>query len=412
MPYSSLTPGQQKLKFKNEANAMLLEMDKMKTSSAIEAIQNLENLLSISTIDLLNGKNSNEIAELLNVSDAYGIYTWNNQTQIWNKTTSTTELKFIFPAKKNQTANNTILSSKSVSSGIKIEIVDTSANTYYDFNTNTWVSTPQIDDEIYLPTSVDAKLTIDNQQVASFILNAKYTNGNQAPEEFGYKLILSDGYVWDNIAKKGIQNSFNSKFTYNQKNMLDFNVDSNTKIDALLNEDVQLNSYQGKGNTLVKILDNFVLFGNMDVETASNESDAFSATQVFPDYRSRDYYTKRNIYYKKQSESEATIFNKNVKLALVSKKDGTRIADVVQRSVIGSTYNTPQVWVIDSSVPTYGGYWTYNWQSSVFQTVQYYDTELYLRFNDNTEVAMNVYFSEGFDTIETKFENFIDSFNR
>ena len=100
LPYSSLKPEQQKVKLEADANDMLVQMDKSKTSGAIEAIENLGNLLSINTVDILNGKNENQIADVLNVSGVYGIYTWNSTKQIWVKTASTTELKFIFPAKK------------------------------------------------------------------------------------------------------------------------------------------------------------------------------------------------------------------------------------------------------------------------------------------------------------------------
>ena len=44
-PYSKLTPAEQKVKLEAEANVMLVQMDKSKTSGAIEAIQNLEKLL-------------------------------------------------------------------------------------------------------------------------------------------------------------------------------------------------------------------------------------------------------------------------------------------------------------------------------------------------------------------------------
>src|SRR6187549_70201 len=57
LPYSSLNPEQQKIKLETEANDMLVQMDKSKTSGAIEAIENLGNLLSINNVDILNGKN-------------------------------------------------------------------------------------------------------------------------------------------------------------------------------------------------------------------------------------------------------------------------------------------------------------------------------------------------------------------
>ncbi|MNT61597.1 hypothetical protein D3C72_1992530 [compost metagenome] len=99
-----------------------------------------------------------------------------------------------------------------------------------------------------------------------------------------------------------------------------------------------------------------------------------------------------------------------MKLILVSKKDGTKIADIIQRSEKGYSYTDySDKWVIDADY-TNGGYWTYNPEGGTL--VQYYDEVLYLKFNDNTEVAMSSYFSTGFEDLETKFEDFLLSFER
>ena len=96
-PYSKLSPADQKLKLEAEANEMLVQLDKSKSSGAIEAIQNLGRLFSLKHIDLFDGKSDNGVEEVLNISGVYGIYTWNNTNKTWIKTASTTELKFVFP---------------------------------------------------------------------------------------------------------------------------------------------------------------------------------------------------------------------------------------------------------------------------------------------------------------------------
>ena len=93
-------------------------------------------------------------------------------------------------------------------------------------------------------------------------------------------------------------------------------------------------------------------------------------------------------------------------MALVSSKDGTKIADIIQKSVIGNTYTNNVVW---SSA--FGGYWQYSSNPADVKIVQNYDEVLYLRFKDNTDVAFDVYFSSGFSNLETRFQNFINSFN-
>jgi hypothetical protein len=418
-PYSKLTPGEQKIKLEAEANEMLLEMDKSKTSGAVEAIQNLGNLLDISSVDIFNGKNDNQIEDILNVSGVYGIYTWNSTKKIWIKTTSTTELKFLFPAKTTTTSNNATLSSKAISSDIKVKLKDTYGNWVYNPNTNEYTQTPSINDEFFLPTSVDANLTIDNAQAATFAIKAKYSNEKETPDDFSYKMILNDGYAYGISSKKGDTNTVESAFTYKEKNLVKFTVGSTAKIDALIDDNDALVSYRGTANGLVELMDNFVIVANIDITGLGNDEAALEKSLAYPDYPDYEspkadfkaYYTAKNTYYKKYSEGNVVNSNKNVKLILVSKKDGTKIADIFYRSEKGYSYiDQIPVWIINSYY-TNGGYWSSNGNGEAI-TIQQYDEVLYLKFNDNTEVEMSAYFSTGFDKLETKFEDFLKSFDR
>lgn len=417
-PYSELTPAEQKIKLEAEANAMLTEMDKSKTSGAVEAIQNLGNLLDMNSVDIFEGKNDNQIEDILNVSGVYGIYTWNSSTKIWVKTVSSTELKFVFPAKASGTTNNATLSSKAVSSDIKVKLEDTYGQWVYNSTTQEYTQSPSINDEFYLPTSVDAVLTIDNAQAATFATKATYSNGKEVPNESSFKMILNDGYTFEMSGLKGDTNSAQASFTYNNKNLVKFTAGSTAKIDALLEDDA-LVSYRGTANGLVELMDNFVIVADIDVATQANDENALEASIVSPDYPDYDspnadyktYYSNLNIYNKKYSEATVTSSNKNVKLILVSKKDGTKIADVLTRSEKGYSYtNEVPVW-IKNEYYTNGGYWSYSGNGEEV-TIQHYDENLYLKFNDNTEVEMSVYFSTGFDNLEKKFEDFLKSFER
>jgi hypothetical protein len=409
LPYSSLKPDQQKAKLEAEANDMLVKLDKSKTSGAIEATENLGNLLSISTVDVFSGKNENKIADILNVSGVYGIYTWNNSKKIWVKTASTTELKFIFPAKKSLTTNNATLSSKSTSSDIKVKLTDTEGAWTYNSNTGQYTQSPSIVDEFYLPTSADATLTIDDKQAATFILNAKYSNGKETPVESSFKMVLNDGYTWEISGKKSPIEA-KSSFTFEGKNIVEFNSGSTANIDELL-KDNALVSYRGKANGLVRLMDNFVILADANIEGLANDEAALEKSLKRPDSQSKTYYTELNTYNKNYSEGEVLANNKNTKMILVSKKDGTKIAEVIQKSQKGDTYNSNVIWKTDSTVKVYGGYWTWDY-NTVGTSVQQYDEVLYLKFNDGTEVEMSAYFSTGFDALNTKFENFLKAFDR
>jgi hypothetical protein len=405
-PYSALTPAQQKTKLEAEANDMLVQLDKSKSSGAIEAIENLNRLLDISEVDLFNGKNDNKVEDVLNVSGVYGIYTWNSAGKSWTKTASTTDLKFVFPAKSSQTTNNAVLSAKSVSSNVKIK--------YYDGYLSNTNGGTQVYDNVFLPASTDATLTIDDKQSATFTQTAKYSAKNQSPDEFAYKMTLNDGYTWEMNGKKGAENTSKASLTYNGKNLIDFNIGSTANIDGLIDND-ELVQYRGKANGLIKLMENFVIIADMDLATAAADEAALNKSLIRPKYLDgsdpksdyKAYYTALNEYEKKQSEGAAANFNKNFKLILVSKKDGTKLADLVRHSEkSGNDYvfNLP-VWE-----STYDYWYTPNSGETFAQP--YLEEVLYLKFNDNTEVAFSVYFSAGFEKFEAKLEEFAKAFEK
>ncbi|MGL3001120.1 hypothetical protein [Flavobacterium sp. RSSB_23] len=398
-PYSKLTPSEQKVKLEAEANEMLVQMDKSKSSGAIEALQNLARLLDVSSVDVFSGKNDNSVEDIINTAGVYGIYTWNASKNTWTKIASSTELKFIFPAKESLTTNNATFSTKGTASDVKVKIQDS-------YN---WQTGVEVNDYIFLPTAADAVLTIDNVSAATFTQTAKYANGKEVPNEFAYKMTLNDGYAWEMSGTKATENTSKAAFTFNGKNLVSFNAGSTASIDKLI-EDDNLTQYRGKANGLVKIMDNFIIIADMDLVTEAADQIALEKSLPIVDYQKKTYLTDLNAYQLKFSEGNAAIFNKNFKLTLVSKKDGTKIAEVVKRSEKGYSYKyTYDLWIVDNS-NTYGGYWDYNPNGGTI--IQYYDEELYLKFNDNTEVAMSTYFSEGFEKLETKFEDFIKAFDK
>ena len=402
-PYSKLTPADQKVKLEAEANEMLVQMDKSKSSGAIEALQNLARLLDVSSVDIFSGKNDNSVEDIINTAGVYGIYTWDTSKNTWNKAVSSTELKFIFPSKESLTSNNATFSTKGTASDVKVKVYDS-----YIWQTNT-----EVNDFFFLPTAADAVLTIDNLSAATFTQTAKYSNGKEVPNEFAYKMTLNDGYSWEMSGTKATENTSKASFAYNGKNLISFNVGSSASIDALF-DDNNLVQYRGKANGLIQIMDNFIIVADMDLATEAADQTALENNlkhPTFPEYDNpnanfKEYYTALNAYEKKESEGLAANFNKNIKLILVSKKDGTKIAEIVQHSEKDGEYvfNLP-VWE-----PAYS-YWSFNGNGEAFSQ-PYLDEVFYLKFNDNTEVAMSTYFSEGFENLETKFEDFIKAFDK
>ncbi|WP_264522759.1 hypothetical protein [Flavobacterium sp. N502536] len=414
-PYSKLTPAEQKVKLEAEANEMLVQLDKSKSSGAIEAIQNLGRLLGLRKIDIFNGKNDNAVEDILNVSGVYGIYTWDNTAKIWVKTASTTELKFVFPAKASQTTNNAVFSAKSTSSDIKVKSIDTYGSWKYDPVKQQYTQSPSVYDYFFLPTTADATLTIDNAPAATFTQTAKYSNKKEIPDDFAYKMTLNDGYAWEMSGKKALESTSKAAFTFNGKTLVDFNAGSTANIDGLL-ENSELVQYRGKANGLIKLMDNFIIVANMDLATEAADDIALDKSIIRPAYITdntnpkndyKAYYTALNAYEKKYSEGLVALFNKNIKLILVSKKDGTKIADIIQHSEARGkhTFNLP-VWNEKDK------YWSWGTNQGESFSQPYMEEIYYLKFSDNTEVEMSTYFSEGFGALETKFENFVKAFQR
>lgn len=411
-PYSSLNPADQKIKLEAEANEMLVQLDKSKNSGASDAIENLEKLLEISPVDVFGGKNGNKVEDILKVADIYGIYTWSNTNKNWEKTTSSTNLKFIFPAKTNGTENNATLSAKSVSSEIKVKVPDTYGIWSYP-KTGEPIYTEGVDDYFFLPLSADATLTINNLPIASFTQTAKYANGKEIPTDFAYKVTLNDGYTWEMSATKATTTTSKGSFAYNGKNLVEFNAGSTAQIDALI-DNPELAEYRGKANGLIQLMDNFVIIADMDLVAERIDNKALR-TLEYPTYPSpsndpkndyKAFYTAVNTYWKKLSEATATNFNKNIKLTLVSKNDGTKIADVIMRSEKQRDENVINLPVWNAEYE----YWS-TWQEKGEPfTRQYFEEVYYLKFNDNTQIAMSAYFSEGFENLHTKFDDFLKNF--
>lgn len=362
LPYSALTETEQKTKLEAEANETLVQLDQMHTAPAIDATDNLENLLTNYPIEILNGGNDDQIEEILNVSEAYGIYTWNSAQKAWDITPSATELKFVFPAKENQLTNNASFTANSISSGILIDNGD--------------------ETQTELPSKVDATLTIDGQPAATFSTNAKYANGGETVDAAGYKMV-ANGYTFEMNANR-VPATANSSFSFEGKNIIGFNTGSTANIDELIKDDSALNQYLGSANGLITIMDNFSIIANTDNVGLANDIDALKASLTEPQYGSQTYDADLSNYNKSYSEGLTAAYNKNSKLIFVSQKDGTKIADVIQKSVkLDSAYS-----------------------------VDKYEEVLFLKFSDKTEVAMSTYFSTGFDNLNTKFQDFVTGFQQ
>ncbi len=410
-PYSALNPEEQKVKLENESMAFLDFGNALKTSGAIEALQNLGRLLDEDSPEIVEGKEVKSVKETVEYADVYGIFTWDNKEKVWKKTASNSELKFVFPAKKSATSNNAVFSVKAVSSGISV------TQPYEEYEGNGKYT--EYETTYYLPKSTTGILTIDNNEAAKVELTAEYKDNKQVPVKSEYKITTNDGYVFMGELDKATENKVAMKLTYKDNVMFEAMGKSGIKVDQildLLEDDADINySLYNKANAYMKLMDNLVLVYEIDIENYVKESQAIKDDYnakwdaLYSDWeayeKNRNRYTAIQQYEKEESDKLAEVLNKYMTIVLASTTDGSKIADVIVKSEVDGPYTDPYYW--DSK--------TGSWQDDyrIFtKKYDYYHHNQYLKFKDNTLVEMSTYFSEGFNKIETKWEDFVKAFNR
>ena len=412
LPYSSLTPAEQKVKLENESIELVEYGNALKSSSAIEAFQNLGRLLGESSVSFNNEK-IGEVEKIYQYADFYAVFTWNASENAWDETVSNSELKFVFPAKKNGNSNNAVFSVKAESSGVAV------TNTYkeWDDDSNDYIEKTET---FYLPKSSTGILTIDGKEEGKIEMSAEYQGNNQVPKKASQSMTLSDGYVFTGNFEKAAENSISAKLEFKGKVLFEAAAKSGIKIDEIINlldEDDEINnSLYNKANAYIKILDNVVLVYNVDIENYIKESDALNDDynqkwdalwDKWPKYQ--NYYQEMGKLEKDRSDRRAEISNKYQTVVLASVEDGTKIASLNMKSEVDGKYEEYYSWKDDEWV------WDLDWYYSNVPPTKlydYYTTVGYLKFNDNTNVDIETYFSEGFTEFEKKWESFVNAFDR
>lgn len=109
--------------------------------------------------------------EPFNIENYYGVYNYDMQTQVWSTTNSNSELKLIFPLYTNSTGNDTSITL----SGMDEELMN-------------------IEDPIYIPTSLQLNVSHDNQNVFGInILDVDYNMSGEipVPNEINFNIYMN-----------------------------------------------------------------------------------------------------------------------------------------------------------------------------------------------------------------------------
>ena len=464
-PYSELTPDQQKAKLEQESIDFINALSAVSALQAIDVFENFIDLLDRSSPpDLqLDREGANPAQTIWRASNAFGVYTWNNSR--WTKTASTTELRFDFPAKGITGNNNARLSLVATGSGITITEVqkgwydhwcEVEYDDYYDY----WYTnchSEWIDEEreyiFHIPSSVTGTLSFGNE-IAKIEATFNYKNETIEIEDFSttgypngseFKITTREGYEYQyKLQGTGEEVRLESQLTHNDNTLVEilFSMDISLndifdKIDNI--EDVEeLYEVYGDVNSIgfIKLMDDLVLvYQANDIANLVNES-SWSDDYDYDSWYRPDYFTKEGNNIKKDADETARIFNKYMTVALASTNDGFKIAELVARSEkvderwdhlkfltwyeYWNKYYSNTGWSYDDFLnnfwwdgpPPGTGIWDGDEKNAWVKLYDRWDVRNYLKFNDNTLVEAEAYFSSGFGKLEKSWEDFVNSFNR
>ena len=420
-PYSTLSPDEQKVKLENESIDILNELKPLSSLQVFDAFQYF-----IELIDEYGGpdiemvtEGSNPAQEILQVSNGYGVYTWNASKKNWTQTASTSELKFIFPASAKSSSNNATLSLTAGSTGITITQI------WYDdyWDEDCWCyksyDEPQ-EGIIHIPTSVTGTLTVDSK-TAKVEISATYKKSTYEfddfkttgyPESVSYKLTF-EGYVWwYTLGKSGNDTKLEMALKHNNKSVIEAMYKVGITLDQVFDKIETIEDYEdiekvyGKVNTIgyLKLMDNLVLVYQVD-DIAKFVNEMNKEEEDYYGWCSQNYFTQRASENKKNSDNLTKAMNNHLKVSLASTKDGTKIATLVVKSdVVDEYWNHPTTWN--------SGYEC--WDEDYYGWIKYYDMYEpvpYLKFGDGSVIEAEAYFT-GFNNLESSWEDFVESFNR
>jgi hypothetical protein len=349
--YSDLSEEKQKEKLQEDANGFLSELQGLKTNDGIKVLKTFNSLLETSSPEtsVFDPQQSSlrSVNDILKISDLYGKFTWNASKKDWDKAESGKELEFNFPV-GNQTGRITV---SGVSSG---------------------VTTPaESEDDEYgyldIPKEVSGKIYLGNSEVSSLHATTTIKDANKVPTLTELTYTLGE-YTLSSSVSTTNSNVATSTFKKGKTILIDAVADLSGNLDNLLKED----DITGQGNVIIRIMNKLAFAGTVD---ATNYGKAINqADDNWKKDKDQYGWEKADENFTKASSKA---FNDYWNLFLVSLTDNYKIATLKNKAVL------------------YDGYW---------------EEVAVLRFNDNTEVEAEVFFSSGFDVFFKNLEDFIHAF--
>lgn len=346
-PYSSLTPEQQKEKLAADANTFITKVDGLSTSKGVKLISSLNDLPDLPDFTTSSASDKkvkdSSIEKIIEINEFHGTYTWNFTTEDWDKTEATDKLTLLLPASEASRLAN--------KNDGKIEV--------------TGVASEATTDNGYrLPKELKALLFVDNANVGTINVSATEVSADNYPKSANVSITLED-YTISMSAEKGSNNKTSFSFKKGNESLLEGT--------ANLNGNLEEDKDYGESAAEVKIMDNLLVAHKGDLGKVFSEYEKIDVKYDDVDWTE----TIDKAYY----EEKVAAWNNNMTSSLVSRKDETKIADMILMLYVEKE-----------------GQYTY------------YDQVPAFKFNDDTIVDMEVYFGKGFDNVLSNWEDFINKF--
>lgn len=388
LPYSKLTPQEQKVKLENDALSFLDMAGSIKNSTALLAYQTLTSLLNESEIVIpqklestpRNAAHYSTLENMIRYSSLYGTHTWDASSSEWVKTESNTGLTFIFPASPSTTSNTATLT-----------ITGTESN---------------VGSDVYYPALANGTLKIDNKTVSELNFTAEYQNQQPIPTKSTLRMSLNE-YVMSiemTNGTQGLQSTMSLK--YNDNEMFFGEIGCDASIHDFVEADEIIPNSLTTTNISLRLAGNLAFVGKANIRAISQ---GFTTIRADRDQKwenlvyDEHYYTNINKFEKEYNDSVNKLYNENMALILASVEDRTKIATFEYQTHEGS--GATYTWDAETEQ------WEWGNSGEITATEMYYRIKPFLRFNDNTCVEFDTYFSEGFEKLIKAWGRFVADFS-
>jgi hypothetical protein len=212
-----------------------------------------------------------------------GIYTYNPETNKWDKEESSDEITYHFPTRDSETNNATI--------------------SVTNFDSFVVTNTDIIQDFEYLPRSVTVSLVVDDRELMKFTFNATY-------DDYDIPLWVEESYIIGHYKisttidrRSTSEISFNQSFTSDDANIISSHFDSDGTFDyETFNENFNSEEEFPGSQTIVDASNVWVAVGNLKLQGVANWEGLRNAEGQFENIE-----TQQALY-----EEMANVMNENV----------------------------------------------------------------------------------------------------